>query len=212
MTAPREISRDVPVQDQMSADAPLKLIEWALAQNAPTIATTSFSPYASVLLHMVTRVSPELPIVWMDSGYATPATYRYIDEVVRRLKLNLKVYHPRRSRAHREAVDGPLPEFDDPRHEAFTREVKIEPFERALAELKPNYWITGLRSEETEERAKMEAVSTNADGIVKVAPLLGWTSRDLFQYVKKFGLPNNFDYYDPTKGEEDRECGLHLAH
>ncbi|MCH9827618.1 MAG: phosphoadenosine phosphosulfate reductase family protein [Gammaproteobacteria bacterium] len=212
MTAPREISRDVPVQDQMSADAPLKLIEWALAQNAPAIATTSFSPYASVLLHMVTRVSPELPIVWMDSGYATPATYRYIDEVVRRLKLNLKVYHPRRSRAHREAVDGPLPEFDDPRHEAFTREVKIEPFERALAELKPNYWITGLRSEETEERAKMEAVSTNADGIVKVAPLLGWTSRDLFQYIKKFGLPNNFDYYDPTKGEEDRECGLHLAH
>ena len=55
-------------------------------------------------------------------------------------------------------------------------------------------------------------VTARADGIVKVAPLLGWTSRDLFQYVKKFGLPNNFDYYDPTKGEEDRECGLHLAH
>jgi len=205
-------TREVSIPDQVSAEEPLKLIEWALAHKASAIATTSFSPYASVLLHMVTRVSPDLPIVWMDSGYATPATYRYIDEVVRRLKLNLKVYHPRRSRAHREAVDGPLPGIDDPRHEAFTREVKIEPFERALAELKPAYWITGLRSEETEERAKMAPVSTNADGIVKIAPLLGWNSRDLYRYIQKFGLPNNFDYYDPTKGEEDRECGLHLTH
>jgi phosphoadenosine phosphosulfate reductase len=78
--------------------------------------------------------------------------------------------------------------------------------------LKPADWITGLRSEETEERAKMAPVSTNADGIVKIAPLLGWNSRDLYRYIQKFGLPNNFDYYDPTKGEEDRECGLHLTH
>lgn len=195
-----------------SADEPLKLIEWALGQGKPAIATTSFSPYASVLLHMVTRVAPDLPVVWMDSGYGTPATYRYVDEVVRRLKLNLRIYHPRRSRAHREALEGPVPAIDDPRHEAFTYEVKIEPFERALAELKPAYWITGLRAEETEQRAQMSAVTTNADGIVKVAPLLGWSSRELFGYIKKFGLPNNFDYYDPTKAEDDRECGLHLAH
>lgn len=210
MGSPREHAMDA-ANREFSND-PVKLIEWTMNRGEPVIATTSFSPYSAVLLHMVTQVAPTLPIVWMDSGYATPATYRYVDEVVERLKLDLRVYHPLRSRAHREAVDGPLPTVGDPRHEALTQELKIEPFERALRELSPAYWITGLRSEETEHRARMDAVALNNDGIVKVAPLIGWTSKDLFQYVKQHALPNNFDYFDPTKGEEHRECGLHLAH
>lgn len=188
------------------------LIEWAVSQPGPALVTTSFSPFSGVLLHMVTQRRPDMPVLWMDTGYNTPETYRYAEALALRLALNLQIVHPRRSRAHREAVEGPVPEPGDPRHEAFSREVKIEPFERALAEMAPKVWITGIRAEETAERARMQPVSRSADGLIKVAPLLGWTARQLHEYLKRHDLPNNFDYFDPTKVDEHRECGLHLAH
>jgi len=58
----------------------------------------------------------------------------------------------------------------------------------------------------------MDPVSINPDGLIKVAPLLHWTSRELYAYLKEHQLPDNLDYYDPTKGEDHRECGLHLSH
>jgi phosphoadenosine phosphosulfate reductase len=143
------------------------LIEWAVSQPGPALVTTSFSPFSGVLLHMVTQQRPDMPVLWMDTGYNTPETYRYAEALALRLALNLQIVHPRRSRAHREAVEGPVPEPGDPRHEAFSREVKIEPF---------------------------------------------WTARQLHEYLKRHDLPNNFDYFDPTKVDEHRECGLHLAH
>ncbi|OAM52859.1 phosphoadenylylsulfate reductase [Methylovorus sp. MM2] len=189
-----------------------KLVQWALSLNKKAICTTNFRPFEAVILHMVSKVKPETPIIWMDSGYNTDATYQFADEVTRKLGLNLSIYLPKRSRAHREAVDGALPGLDDPRHAAFTEEVKLEPFARALREAAPEVWFTALRATDTAVRAQMDPVSINPDGLIKVAPLLHWSSKDLYQYLTANDLPNNFDYYDPTKGEENRECGLHLAH
>jgi phosphoadenosine phosphosulfate reductase len=188
------------------------LVEWALALNQPAIVTTNFRPFEAVILHMVTQVNPLVPVVWMDNGLNTEATYRFVDEVTQRLKLNLHIYLPRRSRAHREAVDGPTPALDDPRHAAFTAEVKLEPFARALRETAPKVWFTALRATDTAVRAQMDPVSINPDGLIKVAPLLHWSSKELYAYCETHNLPNNFDYVDPTKGDDNRECGLHLAH
>jgi len=188
------------------------LVAWALGLGQKAIVTTNFRPFEAVILHLVTRVQPDVPVVWMDNGYNTAATYRYADEVTRQLGLNRRIYLPLRSRAHREAVDGPVPALDDPRHAAFTEEVKLEPFARALRETAPKVWFTALRATDSAVRAQMDPVSINPDGLIKVAPLLHWSSKDLYQYCELHGLPNNFDYVDPTKGEEQRECGLHLAH
>ena len=189
-----------------------KLVEWALGLNKKAIVTTNFRPFEAVILHMVAKVQPDTPVIWMDSGYNTVATYRFADEVTKQLQLNLTVYLPKRSRAHQEALDGPVPALDDPRHAAFTEEVKLEPFTRALRETAPEVWFTALRATDTAVRAQMDPVSINPDGLIKVAPLLHWSSKDLYQYLTAHNLPNNFDYVDPTKGEENRECGLHLAH
>ncbi|MFO6419558.1 phosphoadenosine phosphosulfate reductase family protein [Hylemonella sp. W303a] len=199
------------VNAQHGHDAPA-LVAWALGLNKTAIVTTNFRPFEAVILHLVTRVQPDVPVVWMDNGYNTEATYRYADEVTRLLGLNLRIYLPRRTRAHREAVEGPVPALDDPRHAAFTEEVKLEPFARALRETAPQVWFTALRATDSAVRAQMEPVSINPDGLIKVAPLLHWSSKDLHQYCQTHGLPNNFDYVDPTKGEAQRECGLHIAH
>ena len=188
------------------------LVQWALDLGQSSIVTTNFRPFEAVILHLVTRVNPDVPVVWMDNGYNTAATYQFADAVTKQLGLNLKIYLPLRSRAHREAVDGATPALDDPRHTAFTAEVKLEPFTRALRETAPKVWFTALRATDTAVRAQMDPVSINPDGLIKVAPLLHWSSKDLYEYCEKRGLPNNFDYVDPTKGEDNRECGLHLTH
>jgi phosphoadenosine phosphosulfate reductase len=199
------------INTDLARNAPA-LVDWALGLHQPAIVTTNFRPFEAVILHLVTQVKPDVPVVWMDNGYNTEATYRFVDEVTQRLKLNLHVYLPRRSRAHREAVDGATPALDDPRHQAFTEEVKLEPFTRALREMAPKVWFTALRATDTAVRAQMEPVSLNPDGLIKVAPLLHWSSKELHDYCKAHDLPNNFDYVDPTKGEDNRECGLHLSH
>lgn len=189
-----------------------RLVDWAVGLDRPTIVTTNFRPFEAVILHMVTRARADVPVVWMDNGYNTEATYRFADDLAKRLDLDLRIYLPRRSRAHREAVDGATPALDDPRHAAFTEEVKLEPFARALRETAPQVWFTALRATDTAVRAQMDPVGVNPDGLIKVAPLLHWSTKDLHEYCQAHGLPNNFDYVDPTKGEDNRECGLHLAH
>ena len=188
------------------------LVRWAVGLGQPTIVTTNFRPFEAVILHMVAQARPDVPVVWMDNGYNTEATYQFADAVTKQLGLNLKIYLPLRSRAHREALEGATPALDDPRHAAFTEEVKLEPFARALRETAPKVWFTALRATDTAVRAAMDPVSINPDGLIKVAPLLHWSSKDLHEYCQKHGLPNNFDYVDPTKGEDNRECGLHISH
>jgi phosphoadenosine phosphosulfate reductase len=65
-------------------------------------------------------------------------------------------------------VEGATPALDDPRHAAFTEEVKLEPFARALRETAPKVWFTALRATDTAVRAQMEPVSINPDGLIKV--------------------------------------------
>lgn len=199
------------INTELGKDAE-KLVEWALGLGKTAICTTNFRPFEAVILHMVTRVKPDTQVIWMDNGYNTEATYKFADEVSKQLNLNLKTYLPLRSRAHREAIDGPVPGLDDPRHAAFTEEVKLEPFARALREAAPEVWFTALRASDTAVRAQMDPVSVNPDGLIKVAPLLHWSSKELYEYLVKHNLPNNFDYFDPTKGEDNRECGLHISH
>lgn len=199
------------INSEIGQDAE-KIVDWALNLGKKSICTTNFRPFEAVILHMITRVRPDIPVIWMDSGYNTEATYRFAEELTQRLSLNLQIYLPRRSRAHREAIDGLVPALDDPRHETFTQEIKLEPFARALRETTPEIWFTALRASDTAVRAQMQPVSLNPDGLIKVAPLLNWSSKELYQYLVTNDLPNNFDYFDPTKGEENRECGLHLSH
>lgn len=206
------MSYDLDTLNHQFADDSTGLIAWALQQPGNALVTTNFGAFSPVLLHMVTRIAPNIPVLWVDHGYATPANYQFADEVTRLLNLNLKIYHPQRSRAHREAVEGASPGLDQPEQlAAFTQEVKLEPFARATRELAPQRWLTAVRADQTAERATMKPLSVGKDGVLKIAPLLKWNSKTLHEYLKQHGLPNNFDYYDPTKLETHRECGLHTT-
>lgn len=186
-----------------------EIVRWALARSERPLATTNFRPYEAVILHLVTQVRPDIQVLWVDSGYNTSATYRFAESLIERLKLNVVTYIPQMSSARRNVLMGGIPDIDDPLHEEFTRQVKLEPFQRALAELKPDLWFNAVRKDQTAFRQSLDVVTQSRDGVIKVAPLFYWSEADLDAYLERFALPNEFDYFDPTKALETRECGLH---
>ncbi len=192
--------------------APEEILRWALeTSGGRMILSTNFRPYEAVLLHMAVTVMPDIPILWVDHGYNTPATYRCADQTIARLGLHIHLYIPRRTAAHRDALLGGIPSIEDEQaHRLFTEEVKLEPFRRGLADLKPKIWLTALRRVQNPNRETMNPVSLTPDGLLKVCPVLEWTDEQMQAYLDAHHLPNEFDYYDPTKVLEKRECGLHL--
>ena len=134
------------------------------------------------------------------------------EELIQKLGLNIHVYNPVMSPSRREAVYGAnfcVP--DNPQFEDFKYQVKLEPFQRALEDLQPEIWISGIRKEETKFRQKLGIVAMDTRGILKVSPLFNWTEDDISEYMMKYSLPNCRHYFDPTKVDSQTECGLHLS-
>jgi len=186
-----------------------EIIRWAASLGKRTMMTTTFGDHSAVILHLVTRLIPEVKILWVDTGYNSSATYRFADKLMRELDLSVDVYTPEMTSARRNVLMKGIPDILEPLHEEFTRQVKLEPFDRAIREAQPEVWITGLRREQSEHRKNMDVVTHSKDGYLKVAPMLEWVEADMNQYLADNNLPNEPDYYDPTKGQENRECGLH---
>ena len=91
---------------------------------------------------------------------------------------------PKQTTAHRDAVMG-IPQIDDPRHALFTEQVKLEPFNRAMQEHKPDVWFTNLRSGQTAFRSSIDIVSLSKDGVLKVSPFYHWSDEKLDVYLEE---------------------------
>ena len=199
----------VQINKEFDKKTPEEIVEWAFAETKNPILTTNFRPYEVAILHLCTKLMPKLKIVWCDSGYNTKATYLYAEKIITELSLNIKLFTPLHTSAFREAVMGETPEIDDPRHEVFTEQVKLEPFRRAMAEIQPDLWITNLRKGQTAFRDGLDIINKTESGLLKISPFYNWTDEDLDTYMEKYKLANEYDYFDPTKVDEKRECGLH---
>jgi len=193
---------------QLKGIPPEEIISWAITYGKKAVVTTNFRPYEVALLYAITDVAPETPVIWCDTGYNTPNTYRHSETLISRLNLNLKLYVPKQTTAHRDVVMG-IPDIDDPRHAQFTEQVKLEPFRRAMAEHQPDVWFTNLRKGQTALRDTLDILSLSRNGVLKVSPFYHWSDAQLDVYLKERGLPNEHKYFDPTKVLENRECGLH---
>ncbi len=200
----------------LCGQSPLEIVRWAVAQaNGRAIVSTNFRPYEAVVLHVATQVQPDIPVLWVDHGYNRPATYRHAAELTRLLKLNLEAFVPRMTAAHYDAVHGGAPEptpENEERIKAFSAVMKLEPFQRGMKELAPTVWITALRKVQNPNRAGLDIVSADGNfGSLKVSPVFPWTDKDMHAYLEAHRLPNEWDYFDPAKADEKRECGLHAA-
>lgn len=197
------------------------------------VMSTSFGIQAAVMLHLVTQVVPDIPVIWIDTGYLPAQTYLFAEQLTERLGLNLKVYQSTISPARMEALYGKLWEFNDVKaFNQYDQMRKVEPMQRALQELQATAWLAGLRSKQTHFRQSLRRIDTQGDRY-KVLPILNWHSKDIYQYLQAHDLPYHpfFDLGYTTVGDwhssrpvsaddgSDRttrfqglkeECGLHL--
>lgn len=220
------------INTQLADARAARIVEWAAEQFGDgLVMTSSFGAQSAVSLHLVTRVVPDIPVIFIDTGYLFPETYRFAHDLAERLKLNLKVYTPRITTGYLEAVHGKLWEQGEEGLTKYHQLVKIEPMQRALADLKVTAWIAGLRRGQTSHRANLRHVEVQ-DGRHKVHPILTWSTKDVHDYLKQHDLPYHPLYEKGyasigdvhstrpiTDGEHERqgrfgglrqECGLHV--
>ncbi|NET38001.1 MAG: phosphoadenosine phosphosulfate reductase [Cyanothece sp. SIO1E1] len=230
---PPELDLEAVNQQLANAEA-VQIVKWAAEtfQNN-LVMSTSFGIQSAVMLHLVTALIPDIPVIWVDTGYLPPKTYLFAEQLTERLQLNLKVYQSAMSPARMEALYGKLWTHHD--LESLNRYDlmrKVEPMQRALNELQAKAWLAGLRSEQTHHRQQLSFVSKQWNRY-KLLPILCWHARDIYEYLTTYDLPYHplFDEGYTTVGdwhssrplsatdghERDtrfhglkQECGLHL--
>ncbi|MBD8873923.1 phosphoadenylyl-sulfate reductase [Rhodanobacter sp. DHB23] len=192
--------------------------------------SSSFGAQAAVSLHLLGSHEPDIPVILIDTGYLFPETYQFVDTLSERLSLNLKVYRPAIGRAWAEARYGRLWEQGIEGLDRYNRIRKIEPMQRALAELGVQGWFAGLRRDQSRSRRAIDFVEWR-QGRWKLHPIADWSDRDVGRYLQKHDLPyhplweqgyisigdtHTTQRWEPGMDAEDtrffglkRECGLH---
>jgi len=202
----------------------------------PSTFACSFGAEDMVLLDCIATHVPRIDVFTLDTGRLPEETHALLDTVRDRYSIPIRIYFP-----DTEVVQAWV-EQNGPN--GFYRSIaqrlqcchirKVQPLQRALAGKKA--WITGLRREQSASRQNLEVEAWDeANGLVKLNPLLEWTAGDVWAYLKTHDVPHNalHDRGYPSIGcapctravapgedsragrwwwehESQKECGLHL--
>ncbi len=222
---------DIAALNGCLADRPAAdILAWAWETLGPAVVvSSSFQTQSLPLLHLVSLVCPSMPIIFIDTGFHFPETLAFRDDLARRYGLNIRVVGPQIEQAELFRRYGEGLYRQDP--DLCCHLNKVEPMQRALAGQRG--WISGVRHDQTANRARLRILEPQPDGPLKVHPLLGWTKADLWTYINRHDLPAHpllAQGYPSigcapctrpvAAGEDERagrwtgtgktECGLHL--
>lgn len=195
------------------------------------VASSSFGLQSSVMLHLISRYAPGTPVVFIDTGYLFPETYRYVNDLTNLLDINLHVYTPKFTAARIQAMWGKLWEQGEVGETRYAHLTKIEPMNRALGQLGAQVWMSGLRRSQSKTRRGRDFVEKQ-NQILKAYPILDWSDDQVEQYCLENDLPvhplrekgyvtsgdvhstkplSEVSNVEETRfGGQKYECGLHL--
>jgi phosphoadenosine phosphosulfate reductase len=194
------------------------------------VATTSFGIQSAVMLHLIHEHAPKIPVVFIDTGFLFPETYRYAEDLTGRLNIDLRVYQPSVSAARMQALWGNLWENGKEGADHYAMLTKIEPMNRALRETGADVWLSGLRRSQSQTRVDRPFVERQKKTL-KAYPILDWADAQVELYLNQHGLPRHplaekgyrtmGDWHSTRPAEngdaeasrfngEKYECGLHL--
>jgi phosphoadenosine phosphosulfate reductase len=171
--------------EQASPDA---IITWAIETYRPDIAmSSSFQTQSLPLLHMVTRVYPDIRIFFLETGLHFWETMIFRQQIETDWKLNIvDLHYGERWRNFLKIYGRDLPK-EDPNLCCYLR--KVEPMQDALQGLKA--WITGIRRDQTTARAAAKILEPQPDGLLKINPLLNWSESEVEAYRREHKLPEH---------------------
>lgn len=179
----------VDINKQLEAMTAQERVSWALDKlPGEYMLSSSFGAQSAVMLHMLTQVYPNIPVVLTDTGYLFPETYQFIDQLTERLNLNLKVYRAPLSAGWQEARYGRLWENGLEGIEQYNQMNKVEPMQRALSELEVKTWFAGLRRSQSDTREKLSVMQALPNQF-KIYPVIDWSNKQMHEYLKANDLP-----------------------
>ena len=94
------------INQELKDKTPSEIISWAISFAKKPVITTNFRPYEVAILKAVTEVQKEIKVIWCDTGYNTAETYKHAEETIEKLNLNIHLYTPKQTTAHRNVVMG----------------------------------------------------------------------------------------------------------
>ena len=163
-------------------------LAWAVERYGEALLfTSSFGPGSGVLLHLWSELAPGRPVTFIDTGFLFAETLAYRDALVAQLGMPLVVLRPRVEKQDFLARHGLTIYQTDP--DFCCAQNKVEPLEHALPGTRG--WLSGLRRDQSSARASTPVVMPTVGGPTKVHPLVDWTARDVYRYLKDHALPEH---------------------
>ena len=166
-----------------------RTIDAALAHAEGTeCVTSSFQAECIALVHMLIARRPNIPVLFLDTGYHFPETYAYRDQITARWNLNRVDLLPKLTVAQQESQFGILYQSAPDRCCGMR---KVEPLFGALESY--GTWFTGLRRQQSKSRAELKPVDDfklpSGKTLRKISPLADWSTRDVWLYLKEHDIP-----------------------
>lgn len=168
---------------------PQTILEWTHRTFSPHVfLTCSFQHDGVVLAHMLATIAPDVPVVFINTGFHFPETLAYRDDIVARLPIRRFVeLSPIMPRDEFAATYGLDLYARDP--DLCCHINKVEPLRRYLPGMRA--WINGRRRDQGATRHEIRIVEAYRDGLYKVNPLASWTTRETFYYMERHGIPTH---------------------
>ncbi len=183
----------------------------------PVIMTTSGGKFSALLPHLVRRATGrDIPLIFVDTRHYTKPTYDMIT-YLQEQSFDVRVYA---SNYEQDQLQQDFPDwwndtadgYSQATFEKVVRMIKHEPLERAIDDIQPEMWLSGLTSFKTAERANKSIIEYNAMEIVKLHPIIDWQQKDVEDYLAWHSLPRNEHHFDISKGmSQKNECGIHTT-
>jgi phosphoadenosine phosphosulfate reductase len=188
---------------QAKVQATRELLAKAVADFGDVVYANSLGAEAMVLTDLIWNHTPEVEVFSIDTGRLHEETYSLLDRVQRRYGKRIKVYYPETRKLEQYVNGSGINGFYNGLEErqSCCNIRKVEPFRRAIAGRKA--WITGVRREQSPARALASPVEWDAqNGLHRISPLLEWTERDVWEYIRALKLPYNplHDRHYPSIG------------
>lgn len=224
------------LQNIVKNKTPEEIIQFFLEKFQEKIAfSSSLGAEDQVITDMISKIDKSTKIFTLDTGRVFPETYDLIDRTTKRYNMPIEIYFP-----DAEQVEGMVKEkginlfFESTENRKLCCHIrKIEPLKRAFKNL--DVWICGLRRDQSITRTDVQLVEWDeANGLIKLNPIVNWTEKQVWDYIKANRVPYNrlHDKGFPsvgcqpctraiTEGEDTRagrwwwenpetkECGLH---
>lgn len=149
--------------------------------------TSSFQTHSLPLLHIVTQAIPDLPVLFIDTGFHFPETYAFRNQITQDWDLNLVNVRSKTAKNQQVDAEGQFLYASDPEYCCHIN--KVEPLDEAIKIY--DIWIAGLRKDQTKFRTTLKEEEFQEGGLIKYHPILEWNSKMIYDYAQAHQLPQH---------------------